>query len=84
MVTVYTIKDCPYCNELKGLLKENEIEFNEIDIYNEDYKEEVDKVMEISKADQVPIVRVGAQLLVPDVSFQSINECLEITKRFLG
>ncbi len=84
MVTVYTIKDCPYCNELKGLLKENEIEFNEIDIYDEDYKEEVDKVMEISKADQVPIVRVGAQLLVPDVSFQSINECLEITKRFLG
>jgi glutaredoxin len=84
MVTVYTIKDCPYCSELKGLLKENEIEFNEIDIYDENYKEEVDKVMEISKADQVPIVRVGAQLLVPDVSFQSINECLEITKRFLG
>jgi hypothetical protein len=39
--------------------------------------------MEKTKADEVPIVKVGNQLLVPNVSFNSIKEAAELTKKFL-
>jgi glutaredoxin len=83
MVTVYGFNGCPYCKELKELLTKEGIQFIDVDVDLPENQEEFQKIMEISKADEVPIVRVGTQLLVPNVSFQSIKEAAELTKKFL-
>ena len=78
------MKNCPYCEELKGLLKGENIEYKNVDINEPENKEEVDEVFGITKGDSVPIVKVGKQLLAPDVSFSSIEEAFELTKRFMA
>jgi glutaredoxin len=84
MVTIYGFKDCPYCTELKDLLTKEGIQFIDVDVNLPENEEEFNKILEVSKAEEVPIIKVGKQLLVPNVSFQSINEAAELTKRFLG
>lgn len=84
MVKIYTIPNCPFCTELKDLLKTENIQFSEIDINDKNHFKEVEEIMSASNAEEVPIVRIEQQLLVPNVSFKSIKEAVEITKRFLG
>ena len=84
MVTIYGFKDCPYCTELKDILTTEGIEFKDVDVELTENQEEFNKIMEISKAEEVPIVKVGKQLLVPNVSFKSIKEAAELVKKFLA
>jgi len=84
MVRVYTMENCPYCNELKGLLEKEGIEFEDVDINLDENKEEVDKVFKVTKVDSVPIAKVGNQLIAPDVSFTSIEEAFDIIKSLLN
>lgn len=84
MVTIYGFKGCPYCTELKEILTNEGIEFKDVDIELDENTEEFEKVREVSKADEVPIVKVGNQLLIPNVSFKSIKEAAELTKKFLA
>lgn len=83
MVKIYSIPQCPYCTELKEKLTENNIEFVDVNVYLEENKEEYNMIVEKTKSDEVPIVRVGLQLLVPNVSFKSITEAYDLTKKFL-
>ena len=83
MVTIYGFKGCPYCTELKEILTNEGIEFKDVDIELDENTEEFEKVREVSKADEVPIVKVGNHLLIPNVSFKSIKEAAELTKKFL-
>jgi glutaredoxin len=83
MVTIYSIPQCPYCNELKEKLTENNIEFKDVNVFLDENKTEYDAIIEKTKSDEVPIVRVGNQLLVPNVSFHSISEAYDLTKKFL-
>jgi len=75
---------CKYCNDLKEMLVKEGVEFEEVDINLPENKEEIEKVFEICNVDSVPIVKVGRQLLAPEVSFTSINEAFGLTKRFLN
>ncbi len=84
MVTIYGFKECPYCTELKDILTTEGVEFKDVDISLPENTEEFNKIMEITKADEVPIVKVGKQLLIPNVSFKSIKEAAELTKKFLA
>lgn len=84
MVRVYTMEGCPYCDKLKGLLKDGDIEFKEIDINDKRYKLEFNKIMEISGADSVPIVIVKKKILIPEKSFMTIEEGFEIIKKLLN
>ncbi len=84
MVKIYGFSACPYCKELKELLTKDGIQFIDVDIDLPENQEEFNKVMEIANADEVPIVRVGTQLLVPNVSFKTIVEAVELTKKFLA
>jgi len=84
MVRVYTMEGCPYCDKLKGLLKDDDIEFKEIDINDKKYKLEFNKIMEISGADSVPIVIVKKKILIPEKSFMTIEEGFEIIKKLLN
>ena len=83
MVKIYGFSACPYCKELKELLTKDGIQFIDVDIEQPENQEEFNKIMEVANADEVPIVKVGKQILVPNVSFQSIKEAAELTKKFL-
>lgn len=84
MVRIYSIPECPYCTELKEILSAEGIDFTDVNVNLAENEEEYNKIHEITKSEEVPIVRVKNQLLVPNVSFQSIREAAELTKRFLA
>lgn len=82
MIRIYSMKNCPYCTELKGLLDKEGLEYTDVDINLLENKEEADKVFEVTKSDSVPIARVGNQLLAPDISFSSIDDAFFLIKKF--
>ena len=84
MVRIYTISNCPYCTELKEILTSEGVEFIDVDVMLEENEKEYNALYELTKSDDVPIVKVGKQILVPNVSFHSIKEASELTKKFLG
>jgi glutaredoxin 3 len=84
MVRIYSIENCPYCTELKEILTKEGIEFTDVNVNLPENEKEYDQIHEVTKSEEVPIVMVGKQLLVPNVSFQSIREAADLTKKFLG
>lgn len=83
MVRIYTVENCPYCTELKGFLTNEGVEYHEVNVNLPENSEEYKKLHDFTKCDEVPIVRVGNQILVPNVSFSSIREAVDLTKKFL-
>ncbi len=83
MVRLYSIPNCPYCNELKEILIKEGVEFIDINVLLPENETEYNQLYKITNSDDVPIVKVGKQLLVPNVSFHSIKEAAELTKKFL-
>lgn len=83
-VRLYGFEECPYCEELRALYEENHVSYDYIDINKEQYKEEVEKVMELGKTEAVPIVLVNKTILSPEVSFKSIREAYLLTNKFLS
>lgn len=62
MVKLFTTPSCPYCVTLKEFLKKNKIEFEEIDVsQDEAMKEEM-----IKKSGQmgVPVVEINGEMVV--------------------
>jgi len=84
MIKVYSMENCPYCKDLKELLNGENIEYIDVDINLPENKEECEMVFKMTNVDSVPIVKVGKHLLAPDVSFESIQEAFELTKKFMG
>ena len=84
MVRVYSIPNCPYCTELKTILTNENVDFVDINVDLPENEAEYNKINEITKSDMVPIVLVGNQFLVPNVSFNTIREAADLTKKFLG
>ena len=80
-VFIYTIDSCPYCTELKEILTKEGVEFTDINVNLPENEKEYDKIYELTKSEMVPIIRVGKQLLVPEVSFKSIKEAAELAKK---
>ena len=82
MVRLYTMKKCPFCDEMKKYLTEGNIKFIDIDI--DKHKTEFKRIVEISGADSVPIVLVNQKILIPDRAFKTIKEGFELTKKILN
>lgn len=83
MVRVYSIPECPYCTELKEIFTTEGVEFVDINVSLPENDKEYEDLCKITKSDDVPIIKVGKQLLVPNVSFTSIRQAADITKSFL-
>lgn len=83
MVKIYSIEGCTYCAEIKKLLNEANIEYVDIDVNKPENEQEFNKIYQKTKSDSVPIIRVGKQLFVPEISFKSINEAFHLVKKFL-
>ena len=84
MVRIYSIPNCPYCIELKNILTEEGISFIDIDVMLPENEQEYNVLHNIIKSDDVPVIKVGKQLLVPNVSFSSIRQAVDLTKKFLS
>lgn len=82
MVYVYTIPNCPYCKELKDLLNEKNIEFEEIDVTSPNHASNFAKIVQVVKSSDVPMVRIDKQMFVPYMSFQSIPEAVSLVEKF--
>ncbi len=80
---LYTFPACPFCQELKGLLTKEGIEFEEVNVNLPENLEEYKIVVKVSNSNEVPVMKIGKQLFVPNVSFQTIPEAVELAKKFL-
>ena len=90
IVILYSMKGCPFCDEMKDMLKESKIDFNERDI--DEYSEEYDKFVAATDNEFIPAFMLldsegvevkKAVLMAPDRDFNDIYEALEKVKRFL-
>lgn len=61
-VTVYSTPTCPYCHKVKAFLKESNVEFEDIDVSQnqEKAKEMVDKTGQMG----VPVIDVEGEFVV--------------------
>lgn len=83
MLKLYTLKNCIHCNELKSLLNNNNLEYQEIDVDLPENEEDYLKIHRLTKSDDVPIIIIDNMVLVPNVSFKTISEAVELIKKNL-
>ena len=80
-ISVFSMKGCPHCDNLKNKLKENSIEFVEIDINeNELLYERFSKKV---NNEFLPAILVGKTAYVPEKSFTTIDEAVELVKKHI-
>jgi hypothetical protein len=60
------------------------IAFTDIDVSLTENDDEYNQLCKITKSDEVPVVMVGKQILVPNVSFNTIAEGFELAKKLLS
>jgi glutaredoxin len=80
-VKVFSMKGCPHCDNLKKQLKENNIEFLELDV--DEHEELYENFTKKVGNDFLPAILMGKNAFVPDRSFQTINEAVELVKKHL-
>jgi glutaredoxin len=83
-IKLYGYDNCPYCQELKKLYQNDNLVFEYVDIELEENKAEFEKIMKIGKTDSVPVILVNKTILSPEISFKSIQEAFELTKKFIN
>ncbi|MFH0987526.1 MAG: glutaredoxin domain-containing protein [Patescibacteria group bacterium] len=62
MVKVYSTPTCPYCVALKNFLQENKIEFQYIDVSQNDAERE--KMIEKTGQMGVPVIEIDNEVIV--------------------
>ena len=83
MIKIYTTENCKYCKKLKNMLDEEKITYDEVNVDLDENKTEYEKMAKITESDMVPLILIKKQALVPEVSFNSIDEAVTITKKLL-
>jgi len=85
-VVVYTMKNCPFCQEFKDILVKEEIEFFDRDI--DEYEEEYNLFSEITDNDMVPALLIiegneekhESFLYAPERNYNELTEAVDIIK----
>jgi glutaredoxin len=80
-VRVFSMKGCPHCDNLKNQLKENNIKFTEIDV--DENEEMYNRFSKIVENEFLPAILIGKNAFVPDRSFNTINEAVDLIKSHL-
>src|SRR6056300_533686 len=89
-VVLYSMKGCPFCDQMKDLLKESNVDYIERDI--DEYEREYDTFVEATGNDYIPafmlINHEGEQVndvkvIDPDKEFEYHQEALEKIKKIL-
>lgn len=83
---LFSMKGCPYCNEIKETFKKEEISFFDCDI--ETHKEEYDLFVEVTGNDLVPAFMIvdeqekdKPEFFAPDRDFETLDEALILVKK---
>ena len=80
-VRVFSMKGCPHCDNLKNQLKENNIKFSDIDV--DKHEELYEKFSKKVDNEFLPAIMIGIKAFVPDRSFNTINEAVDLIKTHL-
>ena len=86
-IYVFTTKNCPMCDQLKGMLVDEKLSFFEKDV--ETYEEQYLPILQQSGLDLVPAVEIRdstkevSRYLVPDRDFKHLNACMQLIKEEL-
>jgi glutaredoxin len=75
------MKGCPHCDNLKNKLKENNIEFVELDI--DDNELLYERFSKKVNNEFLPAILVGKTAYVPEKSFTTIDEAVELVKKHI-
>ncbi len=74
-VIVYSTPTCPYCNKLKSFLKENNIDFEAIDVSND--QEKAQEMIKKSGQMGVPVLDIEGEIIV-GFNKEAITKALDI------
>lgn len=74
-VTVYSTPTCPFCTMAKDFLKENDIEFEEIDVSSD--RERAKEMIEKSGQMGVPVIDINGKIIV-GFDREAIKKALKI------
>ena len=85
-IVVYTMKGCPFCDDFKKMLKEENIDFFDRDI--EEFKDEYETFVEITENEYIPSLLViesegedyESFLYAPERDYSELTEALTIIK----
>ena len=80
-VFIFTMKGCPWCVKLKEQLDEANITYETKDV--DEYKTMYDNFVKLTKSELLPAVLVGKNALLPDKSFKTIEQAVEVIQGFL-
>lgn len=75
---IYSSKGCVYCNKLKEGLKLLNIEYVDIDIDLTENSEECEKIFKLAGEGVIPIIIIKPHVLVPNRSFKTIDEAINL------
>jgi glutaredoxin len=86
LLVVFTMKGCPYCDEMKEKL--NEVGVNFIDRDIDEHEDEYNLFVEVTENDYVPSFMIiespdnlpKTYLFAPDRDYQGIDEGIDIIK----
>jgi len=81
-IIIYTNKTCPYCNQIKQLLKDNKIKYTERD--KEKFNQEWYRVVELTGIPVFPTININNEYLVPNRDFQNQQQLLNIIKYLIS
>ena len=77
MVKVYSTPTCPYCVTLKEFLKENNIEFEDLDVSQDDKAR--DYMVKKTNQMGVPVVEIDGEMII-GFDRDKISQLLKINK----
>ena len=80
-VRVFSMKGCPHCDNLKNKLRENNIEFVELDV--DDNELLYERFSKKVKNEFLPAMLIDKTAYVPEKSFNTIDEAVELVKKHL-
>ena len=88
-VIVYTMKGCPFCEDFKKMLKDENLQFHDRDIH--EHESEYDTYSKITNNDMIPALLIiegdekdhKSYLYAPERNFNELNEALDIVKKHL-
>jgi glutaredoxin len=88
-VLVYSMKGCPFCEQFKEMLTNEDIEYFDRDI--DVYKDEYDKFSQITNNELIPALLIiegedkkyDSFLYAPDRDYNELNEAVDIIKNHI-
>ena len=81
-IKIFYAEKCPYCEKLMDSLTNDNIPYEKSDITGDGEKDYLALYNKI-KHDEIPCIIIDKQILVPSISFKTIDEATTLIKRLI-